>query len=252
MIYLAPEPIKELEDWFLKILRATFDESVYVLIGYREDEDYEAVPYDYIRIVYTGLTTAENSNYIEQKIGFRVIYSCHLPATLLPHRRTLALLEKGRLALWQKLPPRPADSYPILLKAEKIAKPKDCNCGPIYTQDWSIYNRVSNVLVPFGDPCVGANEPDIYIPAPLDYVTPFNDTYYIAVNPGYNPSEPITNGFNQPYNFINGQWVLNPDYNPNLETVYGNLPFLLLLFIKPIRISVSTKQNLSLWKNKVW
>lgn len=248
MIYLSPNPVKDLEDWLLALLRAEFPETVYVLIGYKEDEDYEAVPYDYIRIMYTGLTTSDNNTYIEQRYGFRVVYSCHLPSTMLPHRRSLALMEKGRLALWQKIPPRPADSLPILLKSEKLAKSKDCNCGPIYVQDWQAYNRVSNILVPVGDPCQGANEPNVLIPNTADYVTPFDKDRYTSINPDYDPSKPLTNGFNQPYTFVNGQWVINPDYDSNKDTVWGNLPFILLLFIKSLNIAVSNQDSQLLWQ----
>jgi hypothetical protein len=251
MIYLAPNPVKDLEDWFLAILRAAFPETVYVLIGYKEDEELESVPYDYIRIIYTGLTTNNNNTYIEQQFGFRIVYSCHLPATMLPHRRSLALMEKGRLALWQKIPPRPADSLPILLKSEKLAKSKDCSCGPVYTQDWQAYNRVSNILVPVGDPCQGANELDVLVPNPTDYVTPFNKDFYTGVNSDYDPSKPLSNGFNQPYIWVDGQWVINPDYDPNKETIWGNLPFILLQFIKRIDISVSTQQSELLWQGSV-
>jgi hypothetical protein len=250
MVYLAPEPIRELEDWFLVQLRAAFPETVYVLIGYKEDEDYEPVPYDYVKIIYTGLNNSDHSSHIEQKFTFKIVYSCHLPATLLPHRRSLALMEKGRLALWQKIPPRPSDSLPLLLKSERLAKTKECGCGPVYVQEWSAYNRVSNILVPIADPCQGANEPGAVIPNPSDYVTPLNDAYYIGVNPGFNPNEPISNGFNQPYLYGPNGWVINPDYDPNLETVWGNLPFILSLFIKTLTISVQDqKTNNNLWVN---
>lgn len=246
-VYLAPEPIKELEDWFLATLRASFPENVFVIITHKAEEEYEAVPYDFIKIVYTGLINNSNTTYFEQQFGFRIVYSCHLPSTLLVHRRALALLEKGRLALWQKTPPRPADALPLLLKSEKLAKSSDCNCGPVYVQDWAVYNRVSNILVPNADPCQGANEPGSLIPAPIDYITPLNDEYYVAVNPGYNPALPITNGINQPYLFIDGAWVLNPDYDPNFETTWGNLPFILLPFVKKLSVTVKNSADQLLW-----
>jgi hypothetical protein len=247
--YLAPEPVKNLEDWLLMQLRAAFPETVYVLIGYKEDEEFEPVPYDYVRIIYTGLTLSEGSVYREQRFGFKIVYSCHLPATMLPHRRALALLEKGRLALWEKIPPRPADALPALLKSEKLAKSKDCGCGPIYTQDWVFYNKISNTLVPYGDPCEGANEPGAVIPNPLDYVTPLDKDWYIGVNPGFDNTKDLCNGFNQPYLFVNGTWVINPDYNARLETTWCNLPFILYGFIKSISIKVSSTDNQLLWQD---
>ena len=249
MVYLSPDPVKDLEDWFLAVLRAEFPENVYVLIGFKEDEEIEAVPYDYVRIIYAGLTTSDHTSYIEQHFLFKIIYSCHLPATMLPHRRSLALMEKGRLALWQKIPPRPADSLPLLLKSEKLAKSKDCSCGPVYVQNWQAYNRVSNVLVPIGDPCQGANEPNVLVPNPSDYVTPFNTEYYIGINPNYDLTKPLTNGFNQPHLYLNGQWGLNPGHSALKPTVWGNLPFILLRFINQLDISVSTQQSELLWKS---
>lgn len=246
-VYLAPEPVKDLEDWLLSVLRATFPETVYVLIGYKDDEEQEAVPYDYVRIVYTGLSTNDSTTTLEQRFGFRIIYSCHLPATMLPHRRSLALMEKGRKAIWQKTPPRPADALPALLKSEKLAKNKDCGCGPVYTQDWLFYNKASNTLVPIADPCLGANEPGSQIPAPEDYVTPLTDNWYIGINPDYDPQEPISNGFNQPYNWVNGEWVLNPDYDPQIGTVWGNIPFIILPFIKSLKLSVKASPNTNLY-----
>ena len=253
MVYLAPNPVKDLEDWFLNILRAEFPESVYVLIGYKDDEEGDPVPYDYVRVIYTGLTTSDNSNYIEQRFGFKIIYSCHLPATMLPHRRSLALMEKGRVALWQKIPPRPADTLPLLLKSEKLVKSKDCDCGPAYSQEWQAYNRVSNILVPIGNPCVGAGEPDIYIPNPLDLVTPLDDEFYIKINPNFETcslTQPIGNGTNQPYNWINNTWVKNSAYNRKLPTVWGCLPFILERFIKSFEVSVQTPKSQLLAKFK--
>jgi hypothetical protein len=248
MTYLAPEPVKDLEDWLLGLLRDIFPETVYVLIGYKEDEEQEAVPYDYVRIVYLGCSTNDSTTTIEQRFNFRVIYSCHLPATMLPHRRSLALLEAGRKAIWQKVPPRPADALPALLKSEKLAKIKDCGCGPVYTQDWCFYNKTSNVLTPIADPCLGANEPGSYIPSPEDYITPLTDDWYVGVNSNYDPNLPASGAFNQPYVWIDGEWIINPDYDPLQKTVWGNQPFVLIAFIKQIKIEVKTGLE-RLWNN---
>lgn len=247
-MYLAPEPVKELEDWFLSILRPAFDESVFVIITYKEDEELEPVPYDYIKIIFTGVSTNVLEKYSEQYFNFKLVYSCHLPATLMPHRRVLALLEKGRKALWEKIPPRPAQAYPLLLKAEKIIKSKNCECGPAYSQEWQAYNRVQGILVPFGDPCQGEGEPNSVIPNPNDYITPLPndpDNYYVRPNPNYDPNSPITNGTNQPYIYDpnTGTWTINPNYNPCLPTTWGNLPFILSKFIKSVSIIVKDKAS---------
>ncbi len=254
-MYLAPEPVKELEDWFANVLRASVPSSVYIIITFKEDEEIEAVPYDYIKIIYTGVSTNVLINYTEQYFNFKVVYSCHLPATLLPHRRCLALAEKGRLALWEKTPPRPAQAYPLLLKSEKLAKAKDCNCGPVYVQEWQAYNRIQGILVPTGDPCEGAGEPNALLPTPIDYITPLPNApneYYLVTNPTYDKDSPITNGSNQPYDYnpADGTWAINPGYDPSKPTEWGNLPFILQSFIKDLQINVIDKRvEELLWKN---
>ena len=248
-MYLSPEPVKILEDWFLSQLRIAFDQSVYVLIAYKEEEDSEAVPYDYVRIIYTGLSTNVLKDYSDQYFNFRRLYSSHTPSTLLPHRRSLAMLEKGRLALWEKLPPVPAQAYPLLLKSERLAKSSDCNCGPVYVQEWQAYNRLTNILIPNADPCMGAGEPGAIIPPPSGYITPLPQDpliYYIAPNPTYDPEQPESNGFNQPYNWVNNGWVINPGYDPDLPTNWGNIPFILDKFVKSLQVVTTTKEGVKL------
>jgi hypothetical protein len=96
---------------------------------------------------------------------------------------------------------------------------------------------------------MGAGEPNAVIPLPSSYITPLPQdptVYYIAPNPYYGPGQLESNGFNQPYNWVNNDWVLNPEYNPALPTNWGNIPFILDKFIKSLQVVTTTKEGVLL------
>ena len=241
MVYLAPTIVQDLEDWFLTTLRPVYPNSTYIIIGHNPDEEIDAVPYDFVKIVYSGLTTSVNKDYIDQSFNFKLIYASTLPATLLPHRRSLAMAEKGRLTLWEQTPPRPADAYKLLLKSEKLASNKTCSCGPVYIQEWVAYNRLTNILQPYAEPCQGANEPDSILRDPIDYVSPIDCYWYTTPNNDFDSNLPLSNGENQPWLWIDNQWATNHNYNPNLPTIWGNIPFLAMRFITDLQVNIYNK-----------
>jgi hypothetical protein len=261
-VFTSGEPVKAIEDWLLGILRAAFPKEVYVIIGFKVDEELEPVPYDRVMIIYSGMNYRHYEKYNRNDFGFQIVYTSHLASTMLPHRRALAMLEKGREALIEKTPVGLLNPLPLQLKSEALGKnKKGCDCGPSYVQNWQISNEVSTAIIPNFDPCFG--EPNSTIPAPVDYVTPIDTQYYSGVNPIYIITNVITNG-NTTYIWDGANWILNPNYNPNLPTTnprfywdpttgqwipypyldhnfpdsYGNLPFLPFAFIKNIGLDV--------------
>lgn len=263
MNFTSDNPVRDLEDFFLRIIRTEFPKEVYVLIGYKLDEEHDATPYDFVRIIFTGMTVRHFTGYNENNFNFQIVYSSHLPATMLPHRRTLAMLEKGRKILNGKLPPSLLNPLPLLLQSEKLGRvKKECECLPPYLQNWSVAQRVNADIIAPMDAC--HNEPNTLLLAPLDYITPIDQNYYsgtnstyvianpinngntqyifdgtnFVLNPSYNPSLPTTNPILY-YDTTTGMWVLYPYYDKNLPTSYGNLPFIPYAFLKQIGLTVS-------------
>jgi hypothetical protein len=228
-IYLAPTPVRDLEVWFYSLLREKFETSVFILFGY-EDEAF--TPESHILISYQGYSSNDSeSKVLRQGFTFSISYYSHGPAGINPHHDSLAMLEKGRLALWQKIPPRPSNSFPLKLKSERREKPEDCSCKPYYTQTWECTNEVPRVTVVYSDPCQGANEPNSVLQPPVDIITPFNNEWYYAYNPDYDNTLPETTGVNQPWvkDTVTTAWVANPDFDPLLAPQWGNT----VVIIKP-------------------
>jgi hypothetical protein len=250
--FLSSTPVKDLEDWFLAKLRLAFPKEVYTLIGHEADQEFEPVPYDFVRVIYTGMTNRKLTGFVENRYSFQVVYSSHLPNSLLPHRRALAMLELGRETLFEQRPVGLLNAFPLQLESERLGKAKKgCDCGPVYVQNWNAYNKVQSEIIPSADPCFG--EKDSLIPLPTDYISPINNQYYQGINPKFNVNLPISNGnltnqfptwtlipnatppFNNPrFYWDNGEWVIYPNFDPNLPETYGNLPFIPFKFIKSI------------------
>jgi hypothetical protein len=204
--------------------------------------------------------------YVENNFGFQIVYSSNLPNTILPHRRALAMLELGRKTLSDLIPVGLLNPFPLQLESEKLGKSKKgCNCGPVYIQNWNVYNKVASEIIANPDPCFG--EINATIPTPVDYISPINSQYYQAPNTGYNPLLPISNG-NTQYIWNGTDWILNLNFNPlnfipnprwyydaatgtwieypyfdstRAETYDGNIPFTVKTFIKNFGLFVYDK-----------
>ena len=103
-VFTSGELVKAIEDWLLGILRAAFSREVYVIVSFKVDEELEPVPYDRVMIIYSGMGYRHYEKYNRNDFGFQIVYTSHIASTMLPHRRALAMLEKGRDALIEQTP----------------------------------------------------------------------------------------------------------------------------------------------------
>lgn len=241
--YIAPEPIKNLEDWFLSEIRPLFTQEVYVVLGYIHSDEIEVTPYDLVRVVYSGTSNRTYATHFETSFNFTIYFAVALPYEINPHRQSLAMLEKVRNHLWQKIPPFIADAYPLVLHDEKPIKyaKNDIGLRPGYSQTWSLTTRTIKDVIPAGDPCQGAGEPGSLIPYPTDYLNGVDDIWYVAPNESFIQLNPIINGTNQPYfyDLLSGMWIKNPSYDQSKPTVWGNLPFILLRYVKSFIVEIN-------------
>jgi hypothetical protein len=238
-------PVRDLEDWFIEKLKTSFIDfqQVFITLGYEGAEESELVPLSHIVIKYLSYTSNDTTaSVFRQGFVFEIQYQAHGPAGLNPHHDALAMAEKGRLALWQQIPPRPSNAFPLKLKSEKILKAKDCKCKPGFSQIWECLNEVPRTIAVFPDACQGAGEPDSTIRTPLDSITPFNAEWYYATNSLYDASLESSSGTNQPWvqDTVTSPWVVNPTFDINFPVKWGNIPVILKPYFKKLNLGVQS------------
>jgi len=239
--YLLPTPVRDLERWFYTKLKAALPPEVFIILGPKSLEDTALVPGAHVRINYESYYSTDTTTLVKEGFVFTVSYYNVGAANLNPHHPSLALMEMGRVALWQQVPPAPADAFPLQLRGEKLIPPeKDCGCLAAYQQTWRALTEIALTTTIYADPCQGASEPGSVLLAPLDSITPFNNEWYYAANPEYDASQPESVGANQPWvrDIQTGAWVANPTYNDLLPTQWGNTPILLRPYVKNLELRI--------------
>jgi hypothetical protein len=240
--YLAPTPVQDLEAWFHTILRAALPPEVFIILGPKSSDS--AVPGSHVRINYESYYSTDTTTMVKEGFVFTVSYYSNGVSNHNPHHPALKLLELGRRALWQQIPPRPADAFPLQLRGEKIIPPeKGCGCLTAYQQTWRALNEITLTRAIYADPCEGASEPGSVLPAPNDSITPFDDHWYYLLNHDYDPQAPETQGTNQPWvkDTLTGAWVVNPSFVPRLPVRWGNIPVILAPYVKTIALAVGPR-----------
>lgn len=233
MIYLHPQPVRDLENWFYGLLRPVLDPAIFISFGQETEEQF--VPETHVRIAYKEWYSSLT------KYGYRFQLEFHSSgvANLNPHHDSLSLLELSRFTLWQKIPPRPGAAAPLLLESEGQLKPrKGCGCKPGYYQVWQAWSNLPQEVLPGFDPCVDAGEPGSVIPLPLDYISPFNLDWYYGLNPDYNNLLPNTVGSNAPW-ILGDPPIANANFDPNKLTIWGNTQVILFPYFKKINLNIT-------------
>jgi hypothetical protein len=243
--YLQPTPVKVLEAWFVDQLKIALPD-VHIILGPKTLEDSILVPSSHIRINYEGYYSSDTTTRTKEGFEFSISYYSTGVSNLNPHHPSLAMLETGRFGLWQKIPPAPADAYPLQLRSEKLLKvEKGCGCLAAYQQTWRALTEIAVVDTTYADPCQGASEPGSVLPPPPDSITPFNIDWYYCLNPDYDANQPESVGSNQPWlkTTVTGAWVVNPTFDPLLPIQWGNEPVILKQYVKDIQLQVQWTQN---------
>jgi hypothetical protein len=240
--YLSHNPIKTLEAWFYGILREALGPDIYIVLGPKVLEQTEFVPESHVRISYESYYSSDNTTIHREGFVFSVSYYVTGAAHHNPHHPALDVMEKGRFALWQKVPPVPADSSPLQLRSEKIIPPeKGCGCLIAYQQIWRCTTEIAVSTTIYADPCEGAQEPGSVIPPPIDAITPFNSEWYFSLNSNYDSLQPASVGANQPWllDTLTGLWGVNPAFNDLLPIEWGNIPVILKKYLNKIILNVT-------------
>lgn len=247
LTYLSETPVADLESWFSQILKLAFPEKIFFVLG--PSTESELIPESHIRINYKSYSSNSSAKetVLRQSFDFEISYYSSGPSDLHPHHDALAMMEKGRFSLWQKTPPRPANSGPLILRSEKLNEPpENCGCKFSYSQIWSCSNLVNQEIVDFPfDPCISAGEPNVLIPVPIDFIKAFNSDWYYCLNSKYDSLQPFSIGENQPWTIDTSgtaEPARNPNFNDQKPTIWGNIPIILCSYFKKLQLVITPEE----------
>jgi hypothetical protein len=243
MIYLGPAPVRALENWFYERLRAILPDEVFIVLGPKSLEPTALIPQSHVRIAYEAYYSNDSTTSITQGFVFTLTYNVSGASNgLNPHHPALDLMELCRKALWQQVPPVPANAFPLQLKSEKeVPGEKACGCKVAYQQTWRALNTIQLQTALDADPCRSAAEPGSVLGFAPEAIAPFNDKWYYVLNPKYDNTKAQSLGVNQPWlqDTVTSQWVVNPVYKPSEPVQWGNVPVILRPYFSALTLGAS-------------